>query len=77
MSKLPSETPETEATFIIDDVENLISKELKTFMLKYEIDCPYDAKYLFDMNLQRIKMKQYDLPIYFWSSRNKIGYEIH
>ena len=57
MFKLPSETPETEAT--------IMSKELKIFMLKYQIECPYDAKYLFDMNIQRIKMKKYDWPIYF------------
>ncbi len=68
MFKLPSEAPETEAT--------IMSKELKNFMLKYQIECPYNAKYLFDMNLQRIEMKKYDLPIYFWSSRNKIGYKI-
>ena len=58
------------------DIEIMIYVlELKIFMKKHDITCNIDGRNIFDTYkmMRQMKMPE-DMPLYYWSAKNNIGY---
>jgi hypothetical protein len=47
---------------------------LKEFMSNFEVKDEHDGRYIYAMYKIRELTKQQDKKIYYWSSKNKVGY---
>jgi hypothetical protein len=47
---------------------------LKEFMSNFEVKDEHDERYIYAMYKIRELTKQQDKKIYYWSSKNKVGY---
>ena len=54
----------------------LYIQDIRELMEALNIECYHDARIILDAHNLRIKMGEPERKIYFWSTRNKIGYDI-